>query len=341
LGAKGKTTTLPEIEQAIGLKIVDPFDGWDDGKGEDSYGFGQEWTFSKVASPPPEYDDEWDDGWDRPQYVNGARPAIATPDAIHIGDSTDYHMDIQDRHRIPSSPLNSYLVLHPHGMAELRSGPPLNKAQQKQLKAITGQNWQHVEDDPYEDMHFGATWNPFKTVVPPRPTPEEAAQGRMCTLHPNRPAVRAEGFAAMCEDCAHHRDQVTKALGQGQTPPSAAHLYWAKTASWIPPVLYHWTEARNAPYIHEEGLRPCYLTSDSDVNNLNADIPAMEVPFRVTVDTSSLSPEAFGFDENTGEGYGGTAEQAHAASGNTYYKLPIPPSAIIEMSKQRPHQLAY
>lgn len=105
------------------------------------------------------------------------------------------------------------------------------------------------------------------------------------------------------------------------------------TGAWIPPVLYHWTEGRNIPHLHEHGLPPAYLTSDHDVEHLNADVPRLEHPFRLTIDTGKLDPHAFG--QNEDEGYGGTPEQAYRAQGNAYYTKPIPREAIIAIDKFR------
>lgn len=103
--------------------------------------------------------------------------------------------------------------------------------------------------------------------------------------------------------------------------------------SSLPPLMYHWTEARNAPWIADEGLRGpgVYLTLDDDPNQLNADIPSMDIPFRVTVDTSALSPDLIG--QSATEGYPGTIEHNLRAHGNLYYNGSIPPSAIVEMRK--------
>jgi hypothetical protein len=105
--------------------------------------------------------------------------------------------------------------------------------------------------------------------------------------------------------------------------------------TWVPPVLYHWTEGAHIPDIHEQGLGPSYLTRDHDVNSLNADVPRMRHPFRLQIDTSQLDPAAFG--QAGGEGYGGTPEQAYGAQGNAYYTKPIPRWAITGIQRfQRP-----
>ena len=65
----------------------------------------------------------------------------------------------------------------------------------------------HPGTHPEQGWHFagiGDWWNRIERGPnwnQPAPTPEQAAQGRMCYYHPDRPAVAAEGFAAMCADC--------------------------------------------------------------------------------------------------------------------------------------------
>lgn len=61
------------------------------------------------------------------------------------------------------------------------------------------------------------SWNPFKYTPEPAPSPQEAAQGRMCYFHPDRPAVAAEGFAAMCPEC-YERYQSAQRGEQYQAP---------------------------------------------------------------------------------------------------------------------------
>lgn len=60
-------------------------------------------------------------------------------------------------------------------------------------------------------------WNPFKYTPEPAQSPQEAAQGRMCYFHPDRPAVAAEGFAAMCPEC-YERYQSAQRGEQYQEP---------------------------------------------------------------------------------------------------------------------------
>jgi len=108
---------------------------------------------------------------------------------------------------------------------------------------------------------------------------------------------------------------------------------WHEAESWLPPVLHHWTEGRNIPDIHEQGLTHptgTYLTSDSDVNNLNPDVPIMEHPFRLDIDTSQLDPSLFGASQS--EGWGGTPQQA-LEQGLAHYNGTIPRSAIVGIKK--------
>jgi hypothetical protein len=107
---------------------------------------------------------------------------------------------------------------------------------------------------------------------------------------------------------------------------------WSFTSSWVPPVLHHWTEARNMPEIADHGLRHgVYLTGDHDVENLNPDIPRMDIPMRVSVDTSKLDHSLFGGDES--EGWGGSPERTFSINNNAYYNGPIPRGAITEAKK--------
>lgn len=104
-------------------------------------------------------------------------------------------------------------------------------------------------------------------------------------------------------------------------------------AHWVPPVLFHWTEARMAPYINDEGFprHGVYLTKDDDVDKLNGDVPQMLKPLRVAIDTAHLDPHLFGQSDT--EGYGGSPENALAAQGNIYYTGTIPKEAILGMDK--------
>lgn len=106
--------------------------------------------------------------------------------------------------------------------------------------------------------------------------------------------------------------------------------------SWLPSVLFHWTEARLAPMIDSEGLNLAgvYLTTaDDPAGEWNPDVPNMIHPLRVAVDTAQLDPDLFGVDEDTGEGYAGPAHRTLEASGNLYYKGSIPRSAILALDK--------
>lgn len=102
---------------------------------------------------------------------------------------------------------------------------------------------------------------------------------------------------------------------------------------WVPPVLFHWTEARMAPYLHDQGFprQGVYLTTDDDVDKLNPDVPQMLKPLRVAIDTAHLDHSQFGNSDS--EGYGGSPESALAAQGNVYYKGTIPKEAILGMDK--------
>jgi hypothetical protein len=51
-----------------------------------------------------------------------------------------------------------------------------------------------------------ALW-PFTTPIPEKKTPQEYAQGRNCFLHPDRPAVAAEGFTTMCQECYDRKQE--------------------------------------------------------------------------------------------------------------------------------------
>ena len=122
--------------------------------------------------------------------------------------------------------------------------------------------------------------------------------------------------------------------------PTWAEETWKFAAeedlSWLPSVLFHWTEARLAPMIDSEGLNLAgvYLTTaDDPAGEWNPDIPDMIHPLRVAVDTAQLNPDLFGLDEDTGEGYAGPAHRTLEASGNLYYKGSIPRSAILALDK--------
>jgi hypothetical protein len=104
----------------------------------------------------------------------------------------------------------------------------------------------------------------------------------------------------------------------------------------MPEVLYHWTEARNAPWIHENGFKHDRSLFDEgpDPGDINPDVPELETPFRIDVDPSQLDPSLFGQDKT--EGYAGDLASNLDNHGNTYYTGPIPRSAIIGMKKFKP-----
>jgi hypothetical protein len=110
-------------------------------------------------------------------------------------------------------------------------------------------------------------------------------------------------------------------------------------ANQLPSVLHHWTEAINAPLWSENGYQRngIYLTTATDpVRDWNPDIPDLLNPLRVSIDTTHLDPKLFGYDDESHEGYPGDPLYNLNASGNTYYKGPIPRSAVREMKKFKP-----
>jgi hypothetical protein len=66
----------------------------------------------------------------------------------------------------------------------------------------------HPIAEGWGPRRFGGLWDFAWPKIPPAPTPEQAAQGKMCYFHPDRPAVKAEGFAPMCVDCAARYDKM-------------------------------------------------------------------------------------------------------------------------------------
>jgi hypothetical protein len=134
----------------------------------------------------------------------------------------------------------------------------------------------------------------------------------------------------------YHHEKNNWRMSKRQWKESVLEMPPTRKPFKMPEVLYHWTEARNAPYIHEGGLngKGIYLTLDDHPAKLNPDVPELDVPFRVGVDTSQLDPSLFGQD--TTEGYPGEAAYNLQTHGNTYYTAPIPRSAIIGMKKFKP-----
>jgi hypothetical protein len=77
--------------------------------------------------------------------------------------------------------------------------------QQEQQRQHEDAVREHIHTYTHTREDFAKKAWAWKQPVAP-PTPEEAVGGRPCFFHPDRPAVRAEGFAAMCEDCARRYD---------------------------------------------------------------------------------------------------------------------------------------
>lgn len=116
-----------------------------------------------------------------------------------------------------------------------------------------------------------------------------------------------------------------------QTP---GEWHFAADDSWLPPTLYHWTEARNAPKWWANGSPSAgvYLTTASDPqDDWNPDVPHLLHPLRITIDTSKLDSKAFGATD--GEGYSGPPERTLAISGNVYYTGRIPREAVEDMQR--------
>jgi hypothetical protein len=105
-------------------------------------------------------------------------------------------------------------ITHVHRMVDGRwTREPVESVQQRIFEQQ--ERLRHHDDAAREHVHMYThnkeslakqAWL-FRQPVQP-PTPEELAHGRTCFFHPDRPAVRAEAGAAMCDMCAENYDRV-------------------------------------------------------------------------------------------------------------------------------------
>lgn len=106
----------------------------------------------------------------------------------------------------------------------------------------------------------------------------------------------------------------------------------------VPPVLYHWTEAINAPGIVSNGLAAgAHLTSWADAPELawNEDIFWLYRPARIGVDTGFLDCERYVVDVNSGQDEG---DSSFEKTGNLCYLDPVSDAAITGMELFPPRQ---
>jgi hypothetical protein len=75
---------------------------------------------------------------------------------------------------------------------------------------------------------------PWTDKLTPSPTPEEAAKGRRCFFHPDRPAVRAEGFAPMCAECSASFARSSSLSSVTKPAPEQKSVTGDREASWRP-----------------------------------------------------------------------------------------------------------
>lgn len=191
----------------------------------------------------------------------------------------------------------------------------------------------------FQPEHDKESW---KQIIRARGNPEHMVtihrSGPTNVINPGDWVTPARSYAVQH---GMHHDDPSKDMPVTTMQVPAKHLFWdgndmnefgydpsghlAKTAS-VPATLHHWTDARNlGDWKGPNAILPhgVYMTQNHDVNDWNPDVPRMEYPVRIDIDTAKLEPHLFGMDEHTGEGYVNGEVQ-----GNHYYKGRIPQSAI-------------